>query len=164
MGQNVTFTLTAYANRTFTGTVATIVPAGTTTSNVVTYSVLIGVDPTDVQLLPSMTATVTIITQQVDDALLVPNAAISNGRVSVLRNGSPVAVPVQTGITDGVNTQIVSGLQAGERVVTGTSTASSRSASGSGSGNIFGFGPPGGGNNRQGGQQRSAPGGAGGQG
>ena len=161
----MTFTLTAYPNRTFTGTVVTIVPAGTTTSNVVTYSVLISVDPTDVQLLPSMTATVTIITQQVDDALLVSNAAISNGKVNVLRNGSPVAVPVQTGITDGVNTQVLSGLQVGEQVVTGTSSgASNRSGSASASGNVFGFGPPGGGNNRQGGQQRSAPGGAGGQG
>src|SRR6185437_9090282 len=55
-GQKVTFTVTAFPGQTFTGTVTTIVPAGTTTSNVVTYSVLISVDPTNVQLLPGMTA------------------------------------------------------------------------------------------------------------
>ena len=76
-GQKATFTLTAFPNRTFTGTVASIQPAGTTTSNVVTYNVLISVDKTDVTLLPSMTATVTIVTQEADNAILVPNAAIS---------------------------------------------------------------------------------------
>ena len=137
--------MTAYPNQVFTGTVATIEPAGTTTSNVVTYTVLISVDPTDVQLLPDMTATVTIITQQADNAVLVPNAAISNGKVNVLRNGAPVAVPVQTGISDGVNTQIVSGLQVGDQVVTGVSSASAKSGSTSGS-SIFNLGGPGGGN------------------
>src|SRR5207253_8445842 len=112
--------LTAYPNRTFTGSVTAVEPAGTTTSNVVTYSVLIGVDPTDVCLLPSMTATVTIVTEQDDNAVLVSNAAISYAqqataarstnatgagtaptRVLVMRNGSPVPVPIQTGSTDG---------------------------------------------------------------
>src|SRR5262249_25732382 len=125
----------------------------TTSSNVVTYNVIIAVDPTDVQLLPDMTATVTIITQSADNTVLVPNAALSsNSTVTVLRNGSPVVVPVVTGISDGVNTQIVSGLQAGDRVVTGTVSGSSKaSSSSSGGSSIFGFGGPGGGggnNNR----------------
>ena len=144
-GQKATFTVTAYPNQVFTGTVATIEPAGTTTSNVVTYTALISVDPTAVQLLPDMTATVTIITQQADNTVLVPNAAISNGKVNVLRNGAPVAVAVQTGITDGVNTQIVSGLQVGDQVVTGVSSATAKSGSTSGS-SIFNLGGPGGGN------------------
>ena len=76
-GQKVNFTLTAFPSRTFTGTVASIEPAGTTTSNVVTYSVLISVDQTDVQLLPAMTATVTIVTEENDNAVLVPNSAIT---------------------------------------------------------------------------------------
>jgi multidrug efflux pump subunit AcrA (membrane-fusion protein) len=172
VGQKATFTLTAHPNRTFTGHVATIQPAGTTTSNVVTFTVLIGVDPTDVQLLPSMTATVTIVTEQDDNVVLVPNSAIafsqSQGRgqagagVLVVRNGSPVRVPIQTGSSDGSNTVVVSGLTPGERVVTGTGTSGgARSGSGSGAGNIFGFGPPGGGGNRQGGQGQGAAGGQG---
>src|SRR5207253_8949474 len=106
-----------------------------TSSNVVTYNVIIAVDPTDVQLLPDMTATITIITQAADSAVLVPNAAVSsNSTVSVLRSGSPVVVPVVTGISDGVNTQIVSGLQPGDQVVTGMVSGSSKSSSSSSSG------------------------------
>jgi RND family efflux transporter MFP subunit len=144
-GQKVTFTVTAYPSRTFTGTVATVEPAGTTSSNVVTYTVLISVDPTDAQLLPGMTATVTVVTSSADNAVLVPNAAISNGNVRVLRDGSPVSVPVQTGISDGVNTQIISGLQPDDQVITGTvSTSKSSTSSGSTSrsSSIFGFGGP----------------------
>jgi multidrug efflux pump subunit AcrA (membrane-fusion protein) len=139
-GQKVNFTVTAFPGKTFTGTVAAIVPAGTTTSNVVTYTVLISVDPTDVQLLPSMTATVTIVTQEAAGAVIVPNAAISNGKVSVMRNGSPVSVAVQTGISDGVNTQIVSGVQAGDVVVTGVASGKTSSSSSSGTRSILNTG------------------------
>jgi multidrug efflux pump subunit AcrA (membrane-fusion protein) len=163
-GQKANFTLTAYPNRTFTGTVAAIEPAGTTTSNVVTYTVLISVDKTDVQLLPSMTATVAIVTQSAENVVLVPNAAVSgNGRVVVMRNGTVTPLVVQTGISDGVNTQIISGLQPGEVVVTGTSTAggAARTVSSNGSSSIFGVGAPGGGgggNNRPPTQQQPATG------
>jgi multidrug efflux pump subunit AcrA (membrane-fusion protein) len=133
-GQKVNFSVTAYPGHTFTGTVTAIVPAGTTTSNVVTFTVLISVDQTDVQLLPSMTATVTIVTQEADNAVLVPNAAISNGKVSVMRNGTVTPVAVQTGISDGVNTQIVSGLQTGDQVVTGVSSGTTSKSGSSTSG------------------------------
>src|SRR5439155_15293928 len=114
-------------------------PTGQTISNVVTYNVLCAVDATDVQLLPSMTATVTIVTEQADDALLVPNAALSYAQaqvtrdplngvgtpVVVLRNGIPAPVLVQLGSSDGRTTQVLAGLQAGDQLVTasGTSTA-----------------------------------------
>ena len=79
-----------------------------------------------------MTATVTIVTQAADDAVLVPNTAISYASkgstdgtvVDVLRSGVVTPVQVQTGITDGINTQIVSGLAAGDQVVTGTVSGS----------------------------------------
>src|SRR5205085_2421924 len=75
--------------------------------------------------------------------VLVPNAAISNGKVNVLRNGQSVSVPVQTGISDGINTQIVSGINVGDQVVTGVSSATTGSRSGASS--IFNFGGPAGG-------------------
>jgi HlyD family secretion protein len=104
-----------------------------------------------------MTATITIITQSADNVVLVPNAAISNGRVGVLRNGNVTPVAVVTGITDGVNTQIISGLQPGDQVVIGIISANgsrSGSSSASGGSSIFGFGAPagGGGGNRGSGQ------------
>jgi len=163
-GQKATFTLTAYPGRTFTGTVSAIIPAGTTTSNVVTYSVLIAADPTDVQLLPGMTATVTVITEQDNNAVLVPNAAIayaktqpgSGSAVYVLQNGVPTRVAIQTGSTDNTNTVVVSGVQPGQVVITGPASSSSatttRSTSGTssilpttGGGGGGGGGRPGGG-------------------
>jgi HlyD family secretion protein len=116
--------------------VAAIQPAGTTTSNVVSYSVAIAVDPTDAPLLPGMTATVTIITGSASDVVTVPSSAISNGSVNVLRDGVVTPVKVQAGVTDGVTTEIVSGLQRGEQVVMGSNAAPtpSRSTSTSGTG------------------------------
>ena len=134
-----------------------------------TYIVLISVDPAGVQLLPGMTATLNIITQQADNAMLIPNAAISWAQsqaspqgssgaqraaapapsskpqggaraqgnqpsVFVMQNGAPVRVPIQAGITDGVTIQVVTGLQAGDQVITGTGSggkAGSSSSAGS---------------------------------
>jgi HlyD family secretion protein len=76
-GQKVTLTVSAFPNKTFTGRVARVEPIGVTTSNVVNYNVISTVDPTDVALLPNMTATVTIITDERDDVTLVPTAAIT---------------------------------------------------------------------------------------
>jgi HlyD family secretion protein len=139
-GQQVNFTVTAFPGRTFTGSVAAVEPAGTTTSNVVTYIVLVSTDPTDVQLLPDMTATLTIITQQANNAIVVPNSGIAYARsqgggsgssVFVLQNGAPVLVPIQTGITDGVTTQVVAGVQAGDQVITGGGSAKQSASSSS---------------------------------
>jgi RND family efflux transporter MFP subunit len=117
-GQPATFTVSAYPGHTFSGAVATIEPSGQVTSNVVTYNVLITTDADSLQLLPNMTATVSIITERHDDAVLVPNSAISNGTVSVLRDGAPVVMPVETGSTDGVHTEVTSGVVPGDQVVT----------------------------------------------
>jgi HlyD family secretion protein len=95
-GQNVNFTVTAFPGRTFTGSVAAVEPAGTTTSNVVTYIVLISADPTDVQLLPDMTATLTIITQQATNAIVVPNSAIAWAQSQPAPQTSIAAQPATT--------------------------------------------------------------------
>jgi HlyD family secretion protein len=124
-GQKATFTVSAYPARTFNGTVATIEPAGTTTSNVVTYTVSIAVDPSDVHLLPGMTATVTIVTQEAHELVTVPTSAVHDRTVNVLRNGHSVPVQVQTGISYGIQTQIISGLQPGDQVVTAVRKATS---------------------------------------
>ena len=95
-----------------------------------------------------MTATVTIITREADDAVLVPNSAITyaegqssasstgTAKVDVLENGVPRPRPIQIGLSDGVNTQVLSGLQPGEQVVTASSGGPQRATS-SGS-SIFG--------------------------
>jgi HlyD family secretion protein len=75
-GQNVTFTVDAYPNRTFIGRVTQIRNSPITVQNVVTYDTVIGVTNSDFKLKPGMTATVSITTAQRTNVLKVPNAAL----------------------------------------------------------------------------------------
>jgi HlyD family secretion protein len=74
--QAVEFTVDAFPYRTFRGTVAQVRNAATTVQNVVTYNVVVAVDNPDLKLKPGMTANVSIIVAQREDALKVPNAAL----------------------------------------------------------------------------------------
>src|SRR5690242_3693049 len=76
VGQPVTFTVQAYPNRSFTGTVQQVRLQSTTQDNVVNYTTVISVANTDGKLLPGMTATVSFLTGSATNALLVPNAAL----------------------------------------------------------------------------------------
>ncbi|MGO4525894.1 efflux RND transporter periplasmic adaptor subunit [Microvirga sp. 2MCAF35] len=75
-GQKVTFTVNAYPNRTFEGTVRMVRLAAQTVQNVVTYTAVIGVKNLDQALLPGMTANLQIVTDEREDVLRVPNAAL----------------------------------------------------------------------------------------
>ena len=76
VGQPVTFTVQAYPNRSFTGTVQQVRLQSTTQDNVVNYTTVISVANLDGKLLPGMTATVQFLTGSAKNVLLVPNAAI----------------------------------------------------------------------------------------
>ena len=75
-GQRVTFTVDAYMNETFEGTVNQIRMKPTTTSNVVTYTVIIDAPNPDQKLFPGMTASVTIVTEE-ETGLAVPAEAFN---------------------------------------------------------------------------------------
>lgn len=75
-GQKVSFTVDAFQDDTFQGTVESVRLNPTVTSNVVTYTVVISAENPDLKLLPGMTATCTIVTEEVKNALSVPVAAI----------------------------------------------------------------------------------------
>src|SRR5208282_2364648 len=74
--QPVNFTVDAYPNLTFFGTVVQIRNSASNIQNVVTYDTVIGVSNADFKLRPGMTATVSIITAQRTNVLRVPNAAL----------------------------------------------------------------------------------------
>jgi len=76
VGQKVTFTVDAYMDDTFDGTVNQIRMKPTTTSNVVTYTVIIDAPNPDQKLFPGMTASVTIITEE-QTGLAVPAEAFN---------------------------------------------------------------------------------------
>ncbi len=75
-GQDATFTVDAFRDRTFPAEVSTVRVAPVTINNVVTYTAVLSLDNTDMLLRPGMTATAEIVVKKVDDALLIPNAAL----------------------------------------------------------------------------------------
>jgi HlyD family secretion protein len=92
VGQPAQFTVNAYGQRLFKGTVSAIAPNGQTVSNVVTYPVTIDVDTNDLKgarLLPGMTANVTVTVLQRSNVLLIPVDAVNFARL--VSSNSPTA-------------------------------------------------------------------------
>ena len=130
-GQKVRFTVDSYADDYFYGTVTQVRNEATTTSNVVTYTVVIGIDNSDMKLKPGMTANVEIITAEEKGVMLVPNQALrfyiddsDNAKrykdrgVWIIKNGKPERVSVKIGVSDDDNTQILeSTLKIGDEVI-----------------------------------------------
>ncbi|MBU1041207.1 MAG: efflux RND transporter periplasmic adaptor subunit [Proteobacteria bacterium] len=75
-GGNATFTVDAYPEARFNGTVTQVRNAATTVSNVVTYTVVVGVDNSELKLKPGMTASVTFVSNTRENALKIPTAAL----------------------------------------------------------------------------------------
>ena len=142
VGQTVRSSVDAYPERRFEGRVHQIRLAPITLQNVVTYNVVVEVANPDQALMPGMTAYLSIVTEHVENALLVPNAALrfrpseakaanagNNGArkrdtrtatptVYLLRGEELVAVPLKIGISDGRSTVVTGGeLKASDRVV-----------------------------------------------
>jgi len=198
-GQPVDFTVDAFPDDVFHGTVTQVRKSPTTTQNVVTYETLISVDNPEQKLFPGMTADVSILVSQRKNAVKIPNTALrftpaegtkfeqfsggksvgdappasttsagkdatsgkamgnvsqgtqasganADARPKLTRNQRLIYAPgtnpatlkpivIKTGITDGVETEIIEGLSEGTAVVT---SSSSTSASRSG----FGGPPP----------------------
>jgi HlyD family secretion protein len=76
VGQQATFTVSAYPNRKYPATVNRVAYGSTTTDNVVTYQAQLEVDNDDLSLRPGMTATATITATERQQVLLVPNTAL----------------------------------------------------------------------------------------
>jgi HlyD family secretion protein len=76
VGQAVTFTVDAYENQDFTGTVQQVRLQPTVTQNVVNYTVIIDVPNPDLKLMPGMTANITVTIDEVKDVLRVPSTAL----------------------------------------------------------------------------------------
>jgi HlyD family secretion protein len=88
VGQDATFTVDAYAGRTFRGKVSEIRNAPIIVQNVVTYDVVIQVDNKDLKLKPGMTANVSVMIAHREGILKIPNAAL-RFRPASAKQGSP---------------------------------------------------------------------------
>lgn len=136
-GDRVTFTVDAYPDDTFEGTVKQVRLQATTTNSVVTYEVVISAQNADLKLKPGLTANVTIYTQERTGVLAVANKALrftptketvgkdmkivdckGKNKVWTLDGKTLTAHPVSIGQTDGMHTEITKGLKAGQQIVT----------------------------------------------
>lgn len=158
-GQPVTFTVDAYPNQTFNGTVRQIRLSPTTTSNVVVYTVVIDVDNSDLKLMPGMTAFVTIIVSEQFDVFKAPNAAfLVRSFENIIENpgdATPqdhlaiqradkkdlILVPYQKGLVTATETEIISDdIKSGDKIVVGrpgatkTKSSNQRMSGGAGGG------------------------------
>jgi len=131
-GKPARFRVDAYPKHTFEGRITQVRNAPISIQNVVTYDVIISVDNQDLKLKPGMTANVTIVTDEKENPLRVPNGALRfrMPNVPVDRTTTVVwvedheghvrRVPVTTGIADSLSTEIIEGvLQEGDAVIVG---------------------------------------------
>ena len=172
-GQRVTFTVDAFPDDKFEGQVTQVRQQATTSSNVVTYEVVISAPNKDLKLKPGLTANVTIFTLEKNDVLAAPakalrfmpnEALLSKGqqiedveaktKVWTLEGNTFKAHAVETGTTNGMLTEIVSGISAGTEVLVDfTLSGGEMEETGQQASNPF-MPRPRGNNNKQGGQQQ----------
>ena len=149
-GNPVSVTFDAINNFTATGTVSEVDLVGTVSSGVVTYTVKVAISNDSIpasgaMINPGMSVNAIITTNEIDGVLIAPVAAIKtlrnqnyvqtfdsavvnasstkrNAGIIISSTATPTNVNVTIGTSDGTNTQIVDGLNAGDWVVTKTTT------------------------------------------
>lgn len=151
-GQHVTFTVDAYPNDVFEGEVTQVRLEATTTSNVVTYEVVVNAPNPELKLKPGLTANIIIFTMEKGDINILPNAALNfePDTEAMIKNGFTVNKNAATdkqdnpkqkfiwikkgktvenkqiviGETDGISTEIISGLTDKDEVIVDQNTIS----------------------------------------
>ena len=135
-GQRVSFSVDAFPDDSFEGTVTQVRQQATTESNVVTYEVVISAPNKDLKLKPGLTANVTIFTVEKNDVLTVPSKALrftpnealldkdqqiedceGRHKLWTMEGNTFKAHQVEIGTTNGVLTEIVSGISEGTEIV-----------------------------------------------
>ncbi len=138
VGQHVTFTVDAYSDDVFDGTVTQVRLNPTTTSNVVTYEVIVAAPNPDHKLIPGLTANLTIYTLELKDVLAAPLKAFrfqprdnsgsdnlpepvalkepAHSTLWVERDGKLIETAVETGVSNSVYQQVVKGIEKGDKI------------------------------------------------
>jgi HlyD family secretion protein len=123
VGQAVSLTIDSLIGWQAEGKVTQVAPASEVVNGVVTYPVRVSLTDAEPRLKVGMTINVNIIAARKDNVLLVPNSALlpkGAGRAVQVRDAEGQKtreVDVQVGLTDGVNTEIISGLKEGDKVI-----------------------------------------------
>ena len=158
LGDKATLTFDAIDGLTLTGKVAEVDAIGTVTQGVVSYTLKIAFDSQDERIKPGMTVNASIITDAHQDTLFVPASAVkmlngtsyvqlfdpaipdAGGTQGVIPNTAPQQIPVEIGLSDDANTEILSGLFEGQQIVARTVSTSQTTSSQSTAPSLFGGG------------------------
>ena len=153
VGDKATVTFDALPDLSLAGAVVELDPVGTVSQGVVSYNAQIALATPNASVKPGMSVSADIVTQVAQDVVAVPNAAVvtqggssyvlepasplSDADIAASANGgvvlaaAPVRVPVTLGISNGTMTQILSGVNEGDEIVTQTLTTSASASSAS---------------------------------
>jgi HlyD family secretion protein len=122
VGQRASLTFDAVMDRQYAGEVVEVGLVGRNVQGIVNFSVVVRLLNPDDAIHPGLTAAVSIVTNQIEDALRVPNRAVRvrNGErvVYVLREGTPEMTPVELGASSELYSEVLSGdIREGDRIV-----------------------------------------------
>jgi HlyD family secretion protein len=151
VGQTARFTVDAYPDRVFTGSVLQIRKSPEVMQNVVTYTAIVSAPNPELLLLPGMTAVLRVLISDTGDTLKIPNQALrfrpAGSERAVEINGSssasvaggtgtawvvgndavPTSVNVTLGVSDENSTQVLTGaVQEGQQLIVGVATPQNR--------------------------------------
>jgi macrolide-specific efflux system membrane fusion protein len=131
LGQAANITLDALPDEQVTGSVTFISPISTVRAGIVSYATTITLENLSAELKDGMSATAEVVVERRDNVLLVPNTVIQgtleNPMVVVLVDGQQEQRPITLGLSDGFNTEVLSGLEEGEEVVVPAPTSTQQS-------------------------------------
>jgi RND family efflux transporter MFP subunit len=121
VGQEANIILDALPDEEVKGEVAFISPVGTSLAGVVSYDTTVTLENPVAELRDGMSATAEVIIERRDDVLSIPNryirGTLQNPMVVVLVDGQQEQKEITLGLSDGINTEVLSGLEEGEEVV-----------------------------------------------
>lgn len=144
IGQKAVLKLDAVDGLETSGKVEKMDSLGTSDQGVVTYNVIINFDSLDNRVKPEMSVSASIITDVKQNVLIVPSSAVKNDGsddyVEVLSGNTPERKSVQTGVSNSTDTEIISGVNAGDKVVTQTINSSATTSTSTSSTNRTGGG------------------------
>jgi macrolide-specific efflux system membrane fusion protein len=131
LGQSASITLDALPDEQVTGNVTFISPRGTVLAGIVSYATTISLEDPSEELKDGMSATAEVVIARRDNVLLIPNTVIQgtvqNPVVVVLVDGKQEQRQVVLGLSDGRNTEVLSGLEDGEEAVVPELTSTQQS-------------------------------------
>ncbi len=129
VGQSASVTLDPWPSRELSATVTSIAPKADRGVDIVSYEVHLGIEAVDLPIRAGMTANAKVVSSSLQGVLLVPNRAITADRqtgkyyVSRLQGQQAVQVEVKIGLRDESSTQVIEGLQEGDKLVLGADQA-----------------------------------------